>query len=99
MSITKDVKAELGRRVTEATEASFLDARFQPWFPPGDDGWEVKVIQLDSTGAATVEVRRRTGGAVFAKFFPPGTEGRAIYDKLLALRDGGFGDGSRYQVV
>lgn len=99
MSITKDVKAELGRRVSEATEASFLDARFQRWFPAGDEGWEVKVIQLDSTGAATVEVRRTTGPAVFAKFFPPGTEGRAIHEKLLTLRAGGFGDGSRYQVV
>jgi hypothetical protein len=109
MSITKDVKAELGRRVAAATEQSFLDARFRPYFPadaeagdtaeaPGD-GWSVRVVQLDSTGAATVEIRR-PAAAVFAKFFPPGTDGRAIYEKLLALReDGGLGAGSRYQVV
>lgn len=110
MSITKDVKAELGRRVAAATEESFLDSRFRPYFPPdgeppgdsataGGNGWAVRVIQLDSTGAATVEIRR-PGGAVFAKFFPPGTEGRAIYEKLLTLREsGGFGADSPYQVV
>jgi hypothetical protein len=109
MSITKDVKAELGRRVATATEESFLDARFRTYFPPDGEaasdtaeaagrGWSVQVVQLDSTGAATVEIRRPSG-AVFAKFFPPGTEGRAIYEKLLALREGGFGADSAYQVV
>ena len=113
MSITKDVKAELGRRVAAASEAEFLEARFRPLVEtvnpnsPGDGngngnghaGWAVRTIQLDSTGAATVEVRRNGGRAVFAKFFPPGTEGKAIHDKLLALRQGGFGEGAPYQVV
>jgi hypothetical protein len=109
MSITKDVKAELGRRVATATEQSFLEATFRAYFPPetggnGDtaeptgDGWSTRVVQLDSTGAATVEIRR-PGGAVFAKFFPPGTEGRAIYEKLLTLRENGFGADSAYRVV
>lgn len=109
MSITKAVKEELGRRVAAATEESFLEARFRPFLEAAngtgrgnghaDGGWKVRVIQLDSTGAATVEVRRHAGRAVFAKFFPPGTEGRAIYDKLGRLREAGFGAGSPYQVV
>lgn len=109
MSITKAVKEELGRRVATATEESFLEARFRPLLEGAsgngaangrdpEAGWEVRVIQLDSTGAATVEVRH-DGRTVFAKFFPPGTEGKAIHDKLLALREDGFGAGSRYQVV
>ena len=112
MSITKEVKQELGRRVSVASEESFLEARLRPLLELAngtvngngngnghDGGWAVRVIQLDSTGAATVEVRRNGGRAVFAKFFPPGVEGKAIYDKLLALRDAGFGAGSPYQVV
>lgn len=111
MSITKDVKAELGRRVAAASETEFLEARFRPLVEAANGGpsgngnghqadWGVRVIQLDSTGAATVEVRRSGGRAVFAKFFPPGTEGRAIHDKLVRLRDeGGFGAGAPYQVV
>jgi hypothetical protein len=111
MSITKDVKAELGRRVAAASETEFLEARFRPLVEVANGGpsgngnghqadWGVRVIQLDSTGAATVEVRRNGGRAVFAKFFPPGTEGRAIHDKLVRLRDeGGFGPGAAYQVV
>jgi hypothetical protein len=60
----------------------------------------VRVVQLDSTGAATVELRESSAGpAVFAKFFPPGTGGKAIYEKLLAMRESGLGGGSKYQVV
>jgi len=112
MSITMNVKEELGRRVATASEEGFLESRFRPLVEAvnaagnGDGaghghaaGWGVRVIQLDSTGAATVEVRRNGGRAVFAKFFPPGTEGKAIHDKLLALREAGFGAGSPYQVV
>jgi hypothetical protein len=114
MSITKDVKQELGRRVNVASEESFLEGRLRPILEAAngtangngngngnghDGGWAVRVIQLDSTGAATVEVRRNGGRALFAKFFPPGVEGKAIYDKLLTLREAGFGAGSAYQVV
>lgn len=105
MSITKNVKEELGRRVATASEESFLESRVLPFVeaangPNGNGGdWRVRVVQLDSTGAATVEVRHHGSLAVFAKFFPPGTEGKAIHDKLLALRDVGFGAGSAYQVV
>lgn len=110
MSITRNVKEELKRRVATASEESFLETRFRPLVEVANgegngngnghgSHWGVRVIQLDSTGAATVEVRRNGGRAVFAKFFPPGTEGKAIHDKLLALREAGFGTGSRYQVV
>ena len=105
MSITKNVKEELGRRVATVSEESFLEARVLPFVeaangPNGNGGgWRVRVVQLDSTGAATVEVRHHGSRAVFAKFFPPGTEGKAIHDKLLALREAGFGAGSAYQVV
>ncbi|MGH9008793.1 MAG: phosphotransferase family protein [Acidimicrobiia bacterium] len=100
MGITKDIKAELGRRVAFATEEAFLDERIRPFLNGhGHEKLDVRVVQLDSTGAATVEVRPDVGPAVFAKFFPPGTEGQAIFDKLGALRAAGLGDGSDYQVV
>ncbi|MGH9040719.1 MAG: hypothetical protein ACRDZ3_10875 [Acidimicrobiia bacterium] len=109
MSITKNVKEELGRRVATASEEEFLEARFRPLVelangePPGNGhggtGWAVRTVQLDSTGAATVEIRRNGGRAVFAKFFPPGTDGEAIHDKLRTLREAGFGAGAAYQVV
>ncbi|MGH9037831.1 MAG: hypothetical protein ACRD0O_18895, partial [Acidimicrobiia bacterium] len=101
MTITRNVKEELGRRVATASEEEFLEARFRPLVDGNGQGagWAVRVIQLDSTGAATVEVRHGGGRAVFAKFFPPGIEGKPIHDKLLALRAAGFGAGSPYQVV
>jgi hypothetical protein len=108
MSITRNVKEELKRRVATASEEGFLETRFRPLVEVANGegngnghgaGWGVRVIQLDSTGAATVEIRRNGGRAVFAKFFPPGTEGKAIHDKLVALREAEFGAGSAYQVV
>ena len=108
MGITSEVKAELGRRVAIATTDEFLEQRIRPFFTPAfdrqrsgpaDGTLRTRVVQLDSTGAATVEVRPDGDAAVFAKFFPPGTEGRAIYAKLLSLREAGLGDGSDYQVV
>jgi hypothetical protein len=108
MGITSEVKAELGRRVEVATTEEFLEQRIRPFFTPAfdrqrsgpaDGTLRTRVVQLDSTGAATVEVRPDGDAAVFAKFFPPGTEGRAIYAKLLSLREAGLGEGSDYQVV
>ncbi|MGH9001281.1 MAG: phosphotransferase [Acidimicrobiia bacterium] len=104
MSITKETKAALGQKVIEATDEGFLDARIRPLLngdapPDGGGTWATRVIQLDSTGAATVELRLGDGRAVFAKFFPHG-EGQAVYDKLNMLRhEGGFGSGSDNQVV
>lgn len=104
MGISRDVKAELARRVAVASEPAFLDAHLRAYMDGGgangatDAGWQVRVIQLDSTGAATVEVRHGAGPAVFAKFFPHG-EGLAVHDKLADLRRAGFGPESAHQVV
>lgn len=94
-----DIKQVLRERIEEATDPGFLDARVRPHLGGNGNGsWETTVIQLDGTGAATVEIRRAGGPSVFAKFFPNGA-GPAIYEKLRAFRGAGFGAGSRYQAV
>lgn len=64
----------------------------------GDDAWRPRVVQLDGTGAATVELCRDHGANIFAKLYPDGS-GIDVHDKLVKLRGEGFGDDSRYQVV
>ena len=93
--MTSATKQELSRRVDVITGS-------WEWLPPvlGDDT-EVtgsRVVQLDATGAATVELTLAGRAPVFAKLFPDDS-GQRVYDTLLALRDGGLGEGSRYQAV
>jgi hypothetical protein len=56
------------------------------------------VVQLDGTGAATLEVTLAGRPAAFAKLFPDGS-GAAVTAKLEALREHGFGPGSVHQAV
>ena len=80
----------------------YLDRHVRPHLDPeqsGHDGtWTTKVIQLDGTGAATVQVQLDGGAPVFAKLFPF-DDGPAVYEKLRSLRAAGLGAGRRYQVV
>jgi Phosphotransferase enzyme family len=101
MTSTKDTKQELSRRVERVTRSDFLDARVRPCLgaEAGPNGhWDTRVIQLDGTGAATVEIRYDGRRSVFAKLYP-NDSAPLIYDKLRALRAAGFGPGERYQAV
>jgi hypothetical protein len=98
---TRDVKLELTRRVETVTHPSFLDAHVRPHFaghPVHGESPRIRVIQLDGTGAATIEVRYEGISGVFAKLYP-NDAGPAIYEKLRRMRAEGFGAGERYQVV
>jgi hypothetical protein len=97
---TGSVKLELSRRVETVRRPEFLDTRVRPVV--GADGrpeaWETRVIQLDGTGAATVEITFDRTQRVFAKLYPDDS-GPRVYEKLKALRAAGFGPGERYQAV
>ncbi len=56
------------------------------------------MIQLDGTGAATIEFTFAGQLRLFAKLYP-NDGGPAIYEKLKTLRATGFGQGSPFQVV
>ncbi|HSL37102.1 MAG TPA: hypothetical protein VK883_09745, partial [Arthrobacter sp.] len=64
----------------------------------GGGTWTTQVIQLDGSGAATVQVELDGGPPVFAKLFPY-EDGPAVHAKLQALRGAGLGTGSAYQAV
>jgi hypothetical protein len=99
-SSTRSVKLELSRRVEAVRRPEFLDARVRPLL--GADGragaWETRVVQLDGTGAATLEITLDRSQRVFAKLYPDDS-GAHVYEKLKALRAAGFGAGERYQAV
>ena len=98
---TRAVKQQQVARAERVCSPEFLDSYVRPHLDPdrfADGTWTTKVIQLDGTGAATVEVRLDGGDAVFAKLFPF-DDGPAVYAKLRALRAAGLGEGRRYQVV
>src|SRR5919198_501286 len=97
----EDVKRELGRRVSAVTQPQFVESRIRPCLGAerGANGrYETQVLQLDGTGAATVEFAFGESDKVFAKLYP-NENGRPIYEKLQALRAAGFGPDSRYQAV
>ncbi len=101
MNGTKEVKRRLTERVEAVTHPDKLQQVLRTC--GGDElgesnGWEPRIVQLDGTGAATVELRRPQGASLFAKFYPDGS-GEAIHDKLVRLRSEGFGSDQRYQVV
>jgi len=98
---TKDIKLTLSRRVEIVTQPQFLDVEVLPFLGMEDGAkgdWETHIIQLDGTGAATVEVKRDGQQRAFAKLFPDAS-GPQMYEKLKALRAAGFGPGERYQAV
>jgi hypothetical protein len=78
----------------------FLDRYVRPHLdaPATGDTWTTKVIQLDGSGAATVQVELDGGAPVFAKLFPF-DDGPAVHAKLQALRAAGLGTGSPFQAV
>lgn len=90
------------RRAELVCSEPFLDRHVRPHLGPGTPAtggtWTTKVIQLDGSGAATVQVELDGGPAVFAKLFPF-DDGPEVAAKLAALREAGLGAGSRYQSV
>jgi len=101
MISTKDVKLKLSRRVEAVTQPQFLEAHVRPFLAveAGTNGsWQTSVIQLDGTGAATVEIGLGGERRVFGKLYPDDA-GLPIYEKLKVLRSAGFGAGERYQAV
>jgi hypothetical protein len=95
-----EIKQELTRRVEQVTQRPFLESRIRPCLGagPGLNGdWKTRIVQLDSTGAATVEIKNGPY-AVFAKLYP-NDQGPAIYEKLKTMRATGFGPKDRYQAV
>lgn len=69
-------KQLLRQRIDDFTRPDVLRDRLGPHLAGGGDAWEHEVVQLDSTGAATVEIRSGSGPYVFAKFFPNGAGDR-----------------------
>ena len=101
MASTKDVKRELSRRVDIVTQPRCLESQIRPYLraEAGVNGdWQTRVVQLDGTGAATIEIGLGGQQRVFAKLYPD-ESGSLIYEKLKTLRTCGFGPGERYQAV
>jgi hypothetical protein len=98
---TRAVKQQQVARANRVCSPEFLDSHVRPHLHPdrsADGTWTTKIIQLDGTGAATVQVQLGGGDAVYAKLFPF-DDGPAVYAKLRALRAAGLGPNQRYQVV
>jgi Phosphotransferase enzyme family len=107
---SKGPRRDSGRRVMQEQRAraervrapEFLDRYVRPHLdrdaPVEGAAWRTRVIQLDGSGAATVQVALPGTAPVFAKLFPFG-DGPAVHAKLTALRAGGLGEGQPYQVV
>jgi hypothetical protein len=98
--MSKEVKRELGRRVEAVLRPEYLESIMRPLVPGPrlDGGWDTNVLQLDGTGAATIEIKHDGEKQIFAKLYFD-ESGRVIYEKLKALREAGFGAGERYQSV
>jgi hypothetical protein len=96
------VKQQQLSRAESVCSPEFLERHVRPHLDadaPGHGGtWSTRVIQLDGTGAATVQVHLDGSRPVFAKLFPF-DDGPDVYAKLQALRVSGLGAGQRYQVV
>jgi Phosphotransferase enzyme family len=101
MASTKDVKRELSRRIDIVTQPRCLESQVRPYLraEAGVNGdWQTRVVQLDGTGAATIEIGLGGHQRVFAKLYPD-ESGPLIYEKLKTLRACGFGPGERHQAV
>jgi hypothetical protein len=99
---SRAVKGRQVERAEAVCSEPFLERFVRPHLGPGapvrGGTWTTKVIQLDGTGAATVQVELDGGSTVFAKLFPF-DDGPAVFAKLQALRSAGLGADSRYQAV
>ena len=102
MSIsTQEVKQELGDRAKFVSQKEFLDSNIRPLLGlknGKEANWENKLIQLDGTGACSVEIKMNGEQIAFLKLFPD-NDGEHVYEKLKKLRAAGFGEGERYQSV
>jgi hypothetical protein len=98
--MSKEVKRELGRRVEAVLQPEYLESTLRPYVqgPQLDGGWDTNVLQLDGTGAATIEIKHDGRKEIFAKLYYD-ESGAVIYEKLKALRNAGLGTGERYQAV
>lgn len=98
----RQVKEQQVDRAERVCSPEFLEQYVRPYLdadvPAGNGTWTTTVIQLDGSGAATVQVEFDGGAPVFAKLFPF-EDGPEVYAKLRALRSAGLGAGSRYQAV
>lgn len=86
----------LRRRVETVTRADYLESCVRPYLAvdaAARDQWRTRVIQLDGTGAATVEITFN-GVRAFAKLYPDDS-GPVIYEKLKAERLAGGDRGGR----
>jgi hypothetical protein len=96
------VMQEQRARAERVRAPEFLDRYVRPHLgrgaPADGAAWRTQVIQLDGSGAATLQVALPGVEPVFAKLFPFG-DGPAVHAKLIALRAAGLGEGQRYQVV
>jgi hypothetical protein len=101
-NLSRQVKEQQVDRAERVRTPEFLDRYVRPHLGAGvaaEGGtWTTKVIQLDGTGAATVQVELDGGAPVFAKLFPF-EDGPAVHAKLQALRAAGLGTGSQHQAV
>jgi hypothetical protein len=101
-TLSRQVKEQQIGRADHVCTPAFLDRYVRPHLGAGvaasGGTWTTKVIQLDGTGAATVQVNLNGGDPVFAKLFPF-EDGPAVHAKLQALRAAGLGAGSPYQAV
>jgi hypothetical protein len=99
---SRQVKEQQVDRAERVCTPEFLDRYVRPHLGPdvtaGGGAWATTVIQLDGTGAATVQIELDGGAPVFAKLFPF-EDGPAVHAKLQALRTAGLGGGSAYQAV
>src|SRR4051812_47010830 len=99
------IKEQQVNRAERVCAPEFLNRYVRPHLDPAVPGatsdggtWTTKVIQLDGSGAATVEINLDGGPPVFAKLFPF-EDGPAVHAKLQALRNAGLGAGSPFQAV
>ena len=101
-SHNRQVKEEQADRAERVCTPGFLNCYVRPHLgastAAGGGKWTTNVIQLDGSGAATIQIELDGGAPVFAKLFPF-EDGPAVYAKLQALRKAGLGAGSPYQVV
>lgn len=96
----EEVKQELRQRMERVKQPEYLNSEIRPYLKFGHEtngDWETRVLQLDGTGAATLEIRLN-GERIFGKFFPDDS-GPSVYEKLRFLRSAGFGAGERYQIA
>ena len=98
---SKEIKEGLRQSLEDLRQPRSLETVILPYLENANGkphDWETKIIQLDGSGAATLEIKLHGVTQVFAKIFPD-DEGPEIYGKLQDFRSAGFGDGEFYQTV